>query len=162
DIKTEVFLLPSAQVAEMAGSFTNTQRWIQWHEKAVDPPGDCRSDSWFTHNLYKRLQKLYQGSTLARDQSFLSLLWDFDYEPGSHLNWAYSWPANRRILYNRASARPDGQPWSERKKWVWWDGQKWTGNDVPDFTPTKAPTTPARPDGTGLDAHSGSDPFIMK
>ena len=49
DIKTEVFLLPSAQVAEMDGSFTNTQRLIQWHEKAADPPGDARSDLWFTY-----------------------------------------------------------------------------------------------------------------
>jgi formate dehydrogenase major subunit len=237
DIKTEVFFLPSAQVGEMEGSFTNTQRWIQWHEKAIDPPGDCRSDSWFTHQLYLRLRKLYEGSTLARDQGFLSLSWDFDYDPGkypaetriagepdahkilreingyrsdsgeqlatfgdlkddgsttcaswiycgvypkpdqnraasrqadpdgnpgSHLNWAFAWPANRRIMYNRASARPDGQPWSERKKWIWWDGQRWTGHDVPDFTPTKAPNTPARPDGIGLDGHSGADPFIMK
>jgi len=68
------------------------------------------------------------------------------------------------VLYNRASARPDGQPWSERKKWVWWDaGQgRWVGHDVPDFTATKAPDTPARPDGTGMDAHSGADPFILK
>ncbi len=55
--------------------------------------------------------------------------------------WGFAWPADRRILYNRASARPDGSPWSERKKLVWWDGAKreWTGLDVPDFTPTKAP-----------------------
>jgi formate dehydrogenase major subunit len=237
EILTEVFLFPSAQVAEMEGSFTNTQRWIQWHEKAADPPGDCRSDAWFTHQLYKRLRRLYEGSTSPRDQGFLKLTWDFDYDPGkypaetriqgepdlekvlreingyrtgtgellasfgdladdgsttcaswiycgvhpkegqnrarsrradpdnpsgSHLGWAFSWPANRRIMYNRASARPDGQPWSERKKWVWWDGQRWTGRDTPDFTTTKAPNTPARPDGTGLDAHSGADPFIMK
>jgi formate dehydrogenase major subunit len=43
----------------------------------------------------------------------------------ANLEWGYSWPANRRILYNRASARPDGAPWSDRKKWVWWDGAKW-------------------------------------
>ena len=35
--------------------------------------------------------------------------------------WAWSWPLNRRILYNRASADPDGKPWSERKKYIWWD-----------------------------------------
>ena len=66
------------------------------------------------------------------------------------------------MLYNRASARPDGQPWSERKRWVWWDGQRWTGYDTPDFTLTKAPNAPADPNGIGLDAHSGADPFIMK
>src|SRR5205823_10678226 len=63
DVKTEVFLFPSAQVAEIEGSFTNTQRLIQWHEKAAEAPGDCRSDLWFTHQLYKRLRKLYQGRT---------------------------------------------------------------------------------------------------
>jgi formate dehydrogenase major subunit len=80
------------------------------------------------------------------------------------LNWGYSWPANRRILYNRASAAPDGQPWSERKKYVWWDAgeNRWTGLDVPDFAVGKAPNTSAVPDGVGLDAHSGADPFIMK
>ncbi|MDP9024718.1 MAG: formate dehydrogenase, partial [Candidatus Eremiobacteraeota bacterium] len=54
-------------------------------------------------------------------------------------------------------------PWSDRKKYVWWDEQKreWTGYDIPDFPKTKAPDTPADPDGTGLDFHSGSDPFIM-
>jgi formate dehydrogenase major subunit len=239
DIPTEVFLLPSAQVGEIEGSFTNTQRLIQWHEKAADPPGDCRSDVWFTHQLALRLKKLYADSNEPRDQGFKALTWDFDYDPGkyptetriqgepdvhkvvkeingyksdtkellagfadlkddgsttcaswiysgimpkegenkaqsrkpdpenkpgSHLGWGFSWPANRRIMYNRASARPDGQPWSERKKWIWWDAgqRRWTGFDVPDFTATKAPDTPAKPDGTGLDAHSGADPFIMK
>ena len=42
--------------------------------------------------------------------------------PGpSQSEWGWAWPANRRILYNRASADPDGKPWSERKKYVWWD-----------------------------------------
>lgn len=56
------------------------------------------------------------------------------FRPASNLGWGYSWPANRRVMYNRASARPDGQPWSDREKWVWWDGQRWTGCDTPDFT----------------------------
>jgi formate dehydrogenase major subunit len=81
---------------------------------------------------------------------------------GAQLNWGYAWPANRRLLYNRASADPSGKPWSERKKWIWWDGAKWTGYDVPDFTVTKPPTAKAKPGGIGLDAHSGADPFIMK
>jgi len=246
DIKTEVFLFPSAQVAEMEGTFTNTQRLLQFHEKAVDPPGDARSDAWFTHQLALRLKKLYQTSTNPRDQGFKNLVWDFDYNPGTYpkntriqgepdvlkiwreingfktatkellttfndlkddgsttcaswiycgaypkegkenlkpasrqpdpidlktgryqngganLNWGWSWPANRRIMYNRASARPDGQPWSEQKKWIWWDGSKWTGYDVPDFAVTKAPTAPAQPGQIGLAAQSGTDPFIMK
>jgi len=83
-------------------------------------------------------------------------------EAGIAPNWAWAWPANRRILYNRASADVQGRPWSERKKWVWWDGAKWTGRDVPDFAPTKAPTAKADPNAIGLDALSGSNPFIMK
>src|SRR5438105_2990214 len=81
----------------------------------------------------------------------------------SNVEWAWAWPANRRILYNRASSKPDGSPWSEKKKWVWWDAAagKWVGKDVPDFTIDKKPDTPAKPGGTGLDAHSGSDPFVM-
>ena len=81
---------------------------------------------------------------------------------GAELNWGYAWPANRRLLYNRASADPAGKPWSERKKWVWWDGQKWTGYDVPDFAVTKAPAAKAKPGSIGLDALSGTDAFIMK
>ncbi len=83
-------------------------------------------------------------------------------QPGAQLNWGFAWPANRRLLYNRASADPSGKPWSERKKWVWWDGTKWTGYDVPDFVVNKPPTAKAKPGGIGLDAHSGTDPFIMK
>ncbi len=78
-------------------------------------------------------------------------------------NWGWAWPANRRTLYNRASADPEGNPWSERKKYVWWDdsAKKWTGVDVPDFPATKAPNTPGNPDAGGMDFHSGADPFIM-
>ena len=71
----------------------------------------------------------------------------------ANLNWGFAWPANRRIMYNRASARPDGAPWSEEKKWVYWDPDKvdeasgkagmWTGADVPDFPPTKPPDAKA-------------------
>jgi formate dehydrogenase major subunit len=65
-------------------------------------------------------------------------------------------------MYNRASADPDGKPWSERKKWIWWDGAKWTGYDVPDFAVTKPPTAKKQPGAIGLDALSGTDAFIMK
>jgi formate dehydrogenase major subunit len=83
---------------------------------------------------------------------------------GAHLNWGFAWPANRRLLYNRASADLEGRPWSERKKWVWWDGaqRKWVGYDVPDFAATKPPGTPAKPGSIGMDALSGKQPFIMK
>jgi formate dehydrogenase major subunit len=234
DIKTEVFFFPAAQVAETEGTFTNTQRMLQWHFKAAEPPGDCRTDVWFTYQLGKRLKKLYADSQAPRDQGFKNLTFDYEHEdpgerkigepdarkvlkemngyysddpdkhiagfaaladdgsttcaswiysgvfpapdrnlaarkepdppgqPGAQLNWGYAWPANRRLLYNRASADPSGKPWSERKKWIWWDGAKWTGYDVPDFAATKPPTARANPGGIGLDAHSGTDAFIMK
>ncbi len=235
DIKTEVFLMPTAGPGEKEGTFTNTQRLLQYHDKAVDPPGDARSDLWFLYHLGLRLKELYRESPEARDQGLVNLTWDYlpeqpdpewrisdepsaekvlmevngytvaghqqlpDYEhlkddgstacgvwiysgvfpaPGRNLarrrnrtpdnyvdpEWGFAWPGNRRILYNRASADPAGKPWSERKKYVWWDAGAgtWTGMDVPDFPAKKAPDTPAKEQGSGLDLHSGSDPFILK
>jgi formate dehydrogenase major subunit len=77
--------------------------------------------------------------------------------------WGYAWPADRRILYNRASARPDGAPWSDRKKLVWWDDAAghWTGSDVPDFVCTKSPSFEPHPSATGLDALRGDAPFVL-
>jgi formate dehydrogenase major subunit len=71
---------------------------------------------------------------------------------------------NRRILYNRASADPDGKPWSERKAYVWWDEEqgKWTGDDVPDFPATKAPSYRPGQGVGGADGLAGDDPFIMQ
>ncbi len=98
-------------------------------------------------------------------------------EMGFYPYWGWTWPANRRILYNRASARPDGTPWAENKKAIWWDATadsgskdaqgnpilgKWVGYDVPDFPATKAPTAKADPTKTGLSAQSGTDAFIMQ
>jgi formate dehydrogenase major subunit len=234
DIATEVFFLPTAQVAETEGSFTNTQRMLQWHFKAADAPGHCRTDLWFTHQLALRLKNLYAASDLPRDQGFKNLTWDFTPdeadeesvpgEPvvtkvlreingyhtddpdrhlagfdelkddgsttcaswiycgvfpapdknlaarkqpdppdviGAELSWGWAWPDNRRVLYNRASADLQGRPWSERKKWIWWDGRKWTGYDSVDFPETKPPSAHADPKALGLDAHSGRDPFMM-
>jgi formate dehydrogenase major subunit len=69
---------------------------------------------------------------------------------GIYPNWAWSWPANRRVLYNRASCDPAGKPWDPERRQVWWNeaAQKWMGNDVPDFKPDSRP-----------DEHMG--PFIM-
>jgi formate dehydrogenase major subunit len=78
DIQTEVFFFPSAQVAEYPGSFTNTFRMLQWHFKAAEPPGDCRDDLWFTHQLARRLKTLYKDSTAPRDRGFQTLTWDFE------------------------------------------------------------------------------------
>ena len=224
-IQTEVFFFPSASVPEMDGSFTNTQRLVQWHEKAIESPGDCRSDLWFTHQLVKRLKKLYQGSTNPNDAPFLALEWNFEEVHGEasadsvlreingytlpdrklvksfgdlqddgstasggwiysgiypeegrnlaaardadeyvSLGWAFAWPANRRILYNRASADPSGRPWSDRKRYVWWDDgrREWVGYDVPDFPSTKPPTAKGVWAKGGMDALDGDAPFIMK
>jgi formate dehydrogenase major subunit len=69
---------------------------------------------------------------------------------GIYQNWAWSWPANRRVLYNRASCDPSGKPWDGTRKQIWWNesAQAWVGNDVPDF---KADSNPKD--------HMG--PFIM-
>jgi formate dehydrogenase major subunit len=77
--------------------------------------------------------------------------------------WAFSWPNDIRILYNRASARPDGKPWSERKKLIWWDEEKqhWTGLDVPDFDVKKRPDYRPPKGARGLDGIAGDKPFIL-
>ncbi len=246
DIKTEVFFLPAAASPEKEGTLTNTQRLLQWHSKALDPPGDCRSDAWYIYQLGKRLKQLYEGSTDPKDQALLNLTWDYDHdhepqlahgvpsriegepdiekvlheingyrtneidprtdeprllsgfselaadgstacgcwiysgvtpEPGRNRaaerkttdnpvqpEWGYAWPQNRRVLYNRASADPEGVPWSERKKLIWWDADKarWVGADEPDFQATKPPSYRPGPDAKGMDAIAGNEPFIMK
>jgi formate dehydrogenase major subunit len=227
-IGTEVFLLPAAAHVEKAGSFTNTQRLLQWHDKALEPPGDARSDLAFMYDLGQRIRAKLAGSADERDRPVLDLTWDYP-EEGEHrepsaaailaeLNgyaadgtplasftqladdgsttcgswihagcfaggvnqtarrrpwqeqswvapeWGWAWPANRRILYNRASADPDGKPWSQAKAYVWWDEQagKWTGHDVPDFELTKPPDYVPEPGATGPAALGGADPFILQ
>jgi formate dehydrogenase major subunit len=236
-IGTEVFFLPSSTILEKEGTMVNTNRLLQWHDKAVDAPGDTRSDLYLFHQLGLRLKKLYAGSTDPKDRAIQHLTWDYPHEdpheralgepsankvlqeingyrvtagtPGyeceqvgafselaadgstacggwiysgvypdkktnrarnrtgddwTSLAWGFSWPANRRMLYNRASADPEGNPWSERKAYIRWDEsqKKWTGPDVPDFPVGKAPYEAAKPGASGLDAHSGSNPFIMQ
>ena len=231
DIGTEVFVLPAAAHTEKAGTFTQTQRMLQWHHKAVEPPGDCRSELHFFFHLGRRLRQRVAASDLERDAPLRHLEWDYPLlsgeEPdaeavlreinGRHLSgektgqmlstfvdmkadgstaggcwiytgvytnginqaarrkpgseqswvapeWGWAWPMNRRILYNRASADPEGRPWSERKAYVWWDeaAGKWTGHDVPDFQATKAPSFRPEPGVGGPDGLAGDDPFIMQ
>ncbi len=266
DIQTEIFFLPAATSNEMDGSYTNTMRLAQWHDKAVDPPEDCRSDIHFTVHLGLRLKELYRDSTDAKDDPIKNLTWNYIDEeenrehgwqildePSAHRvmreingytvadgkvvrgfgdlkddgttacgcwiysgiyaptdefpdgfnraasrekglwvspKWGFAWPANRHILYNRASADPQGNPWPKEarlaqafdptgktKGYIWWDPNaetrdaqgnvvqgKWMGveNEIPDFPITKAPNAQPKPGGVGLDFHSGADPFIMK
>jgi formate dehydrogenase major subunit len=67
-------------------------------------------------------------------------------------------------MYNRASADLEGKPWSEKKKWVWWDAEakKWVGYDVPDYIVAKPPNDKAKPGAAGMDALPGTAPFIMR
>src|SRR3954468_10176227 len=89
--------------------------------------------------------------------------------PGSEQNWlapewGWAWPANRRILYNRCSADPQGRPWSERKRLLEWDAERgeWVGPDVPDFVPDN-PRGYVPPAGARAEAaHSGDDPFLLQ
>ena len=230
DIGTEVFFFPAATHTEKSGSFTNTQRLLQWHPKAIEPPGDARSELDFVFKLGKRLKHLYRNEyDQPRNWPIRDLTWDYPtegplnephaeavlheingytmadrkpvegftslkddgstacgcwiysgaYRDGVNMtarrkphweqnwvapDWAWAWPHNRRILYNRASADPDGKPWSERKSLVWWDEQKreWAGKDVPDFIVERPPSYRPSRDARGKDTISGIDPFVMQ
>jgi formate dehydrogenase major subunit len=235
DIATEVFFLPAATHVEKAGSFTQTQRMVQWRHKAVEPPDDARSDLEFFYQLGKRLRERLAGSTDPKDRMLLDLTWDYRVDehgepdpvsvleeingrfltgeragdqlpgftsmkadgstsggcwiytginkdgvnqaarrkPGGEQDWVanewgWAWPMDRRTLYNRASADPEGKPWSERKAYVWWDqtmndgAGQWTGHDVPDFELTKPPSYRPPEGAGGPEGLAGDDPFIMQ
>ena len=225
DIDTEVFRLPTTCFAEEEGALVNSSRWLQWHWKGAEPPGECRTDIEIMAGLFVALRERYRqesgafpdpvlnlhwpyrvpeapgpdelakemngyaladvvdpkapGTLLARkgqqlssfaqlrdDGSTASGTWIFCgswTEAGNQMarrdttdptdlgvapNWAWAWPLNRRILYNRASCDPSGKPWDRRRKLIEWDGAKWSGLDVPDFKADAAPD-------------SGVSPFIM-
>ncbi len=227
-IATEVFFFPAAAHTEKNGSFTNTQRMLQWHHAAVEPGGDARSDLWFYYHLGRIIREKLAGSTDEMDRPVLELTWDYPTEgstaepnadavlaevngwdatgqplssyqqlhddgstacgcwiycgvyadgvnqaarrkPGREQSWVapewgWAWPANRRIIYNRASADPEGKPWSERKAYIWWDVDEgcWTGHDVPDFPLSTSPSYRPPAGAKGADALSGIDPFVMQ
>src|SRR5437588_8350709 len=75
DIGTEVFFMPASSHVEKDGSFTNTQRLLQWHFKAVEPKADCRSELWFYYHLGRKLRGKLQGSIELRDRPLLDLTW---------------------------------------------------------------------------------------
>jgi formate dehydrogenase major subunit len=74
---TEVFFLPAAAHTEKSGTFTQTQRMLQWRDQAVDPAGDQRSDLWFAYHLGRRLKQKLAGSADHRDRPLLDLAWDY-------------------------------------------------------------------------------------
>ena len=226
-VGTEVFLFPAAGQAEKSGTFTNTQRMLQYHNQAVEPPGDARSETWFIYHLGRRLKEKATRDPRPMNAAINAITWNYsthgairepnveevlqeingwtianhklleNYKklkndgstacgcwiysgvfpnPGENKankrepkgllghGWGFAWPNDVRILYNRSSARPDGKPWSERKKLVWWDEEKkkWTGTDTPDFEPEKAPDDKGdMENGTGTQALPGDKPYIL-
>jgi formate dehydrogenase major subunit len=223
-IQTEVIRLPGSCFAEEDGAIVSSARWLQWHWKAAEPPGEGKSDQEIIGEIFTALRKLYQteGGTvpepilnvswaysnpaaptpeelakelngraladipdpkdptkfLARkgeqlpgfallqdDGSTMCACWIFsgcwtqagnqmgrrdntDVGLGNTPGWSWSWPANRRILYNRASCDAAGKPWDPLRKLIGWNGEKWSGIDIPDFKADAGPET-------------GMNPFIM-
>jgi formate dehydrogenase major subunit len=219
-IQTEVFQLPTTCFAEENGSLVNSARWLQWHWKAAEPPGDAKSDIWIMTGIFHRMRELYRKEGGAFPDPILNLTWNYtnptDPDPeelakdmngralvdqkdasgavtvlagklldgfaqlkddgttacgcwifsgsftekgnqmarrdatdpreqGIAPNWAWAWPANRRILYNRASADPAGKAWNPNKPIIEWNGSQWVGLDVPDYTPTTKPSDSVGP-----------------
>ena len=77
EIGTEVFFLPAAAHTEKAGSFTDTQRMLQWRDQAVEPGGDARSDLRFTYELGRRIRAKLAASGAEIDRPVLDLTWDY-------------------------------------------------------------------------------------
>jgi formate dehydrogenase major subunit len=80
ECRTEVFFFPAASHVEKAGTFTQTQRMLQWREKALEPSGDQRSDLWFFYHLGRLVKQRLAGSTEERDRPVLDLWWDYELE----------------------------------------------------------------------------------
>ena len=224
--------MPAAAHTEKDGTFTNTQRLLQWHHKAVEPTG--RLPLGAVVHLPPRPHASARSSAGSqrrrKDRPLLDLTWDYPTEgeiaepsaeagaardqrlgrraasrcrptpelkadgstacgcwiycgcyadgvnqtarrkPGGEQSWVapewgWAWPANRRILYNRASADPDGNPWSERKRYVWWDaraGQVDRRGRARLHARHARLTTSRRRAPTGREALRGDEPFIMQ
>jgi len=216
EIQTTVFRFPSTCFAEEEGSITNSGRWLQWHWKGAEPPGEAKGDPEIIADLFIRLKKAYQKDGGAFPDPILNLTWPYlipdspsaeelakesngraladvtdpkdaskvlakqgellsgfgllrddgstacgcwiycgswtqagnqmarrdnsdPYGIGQTLNWAWAWPANRRVLYNAASCDSTGKPWNAKRKLVAWNGERWAGSDVPDIRPDANP-----------------------
>ena len=230
-----MFFFPAASHVEKEGTFTKTQRLLQWRDKAVEPPGDERSDLWFFYHLGRMLRERLAASTDPRDRPLLDLdlglprrrardaasptprrccgeINGYDVadrqapstatcelkddgstavrlldllrrlrgrgQPGRapqaatgsrarrRRSGAGRGRANRRMLYNRASADPDGKPWSERKKLrLVGRGRRRSGPGTTSRTsrrPSRPGYVPPRRARPGPDALRGDDPFIMQ
>ncbi len=201
EIDTEVLYLPATHWIERDGSFTNSGRWAQWKEKAINAPHGVKSDTWIVSELFWRVKELYEAEGGAYHEPIRNLRWDYlnPREPtltelakeingydlttgrllssfgelrddgttssgnwlycasyteagnqmvrrdpadesglGFHHGWAFSWPLNRRVLYNRASADGEGRPWDPTRAGIRWTGREWIG-DVPDYGRTTPP-----------------------
>lgn len=218
DIQTEVFRLPTTCFAEEAGTITNSGRWIQWHYKGANPPGEAKSDPEILSGIMLELKRLYAEEGGRLPEPIKAVKWDYvrpeepsseevakemngyDLKTGKLLNsfselkadgstscgiwiysgmwteqggnltarrdnsdpsgkgispnWSFSWPANRRILYNRASCDVNGKPRDPSRKILEYKDGKWIGIDVPDFNANVSPQQSAHPfimqaDGAG-------------
>ena len=103
DIETEVFLFPAAGHAEKEGAFTQTQRMVQWREKAVDPPGDARSEAWFIHQLALRLIERAKASDDPLDEPLRALDWWYPEDDLGDPDMKRSW---RRSTVGRPLRQP--------------------------------------------------------
>src|SRR4029079_8433714 len=92
--------------------------------------GSTLCGHWLMSGVFTEAGNLAQRRTPADDGNGL----------GMHHNWAFSWPANRRVMYNRASADAEGKPWDATRAGIKWNGEKWVG-DVPDMKPDAPPGT---------------------
>ncbi|MDW7601611.1 molybdopterin-dependent oxidoreductase, partial [Stenotrophomonas maltophilia] len=196
-IQTEVFRLPTTSFAEENGAVVNSSRWLQWHWKGANPPGEARSDIEIMSELFHRIKAMYEKDGGAWWEPVRDLAWNYAnpevptpeelameyngkaltdvFDPkdptrlvrkageqlatfgdlrddgstasgcwiyigawgptgnmmarrdnsdptgiGNTLGWAWAWPANRRVMYNRASCDVAGQPFDPRRTLLAW------------------------------------------
>lgn len=124
---------------DINGYYTDTKKQVKAFGDLKDD-GSTASGNWIYCGFYP------ESGNLAKNRD------NKDTGMNNFLNWSYAWPANRRVLYNRCSADPNGKAWSKDRVGIEWNALegKWKGNDVPDFVVTKGPSDP-----------TFNDPFLM-